>query len=64
MNKFHYKNIKFPTPKKWRKIGNALLATSVFVAGFAFIKDYQYIAITGLVIGAIGKFLTTFFKEE
>ena len=64
MKNFSHKNIKLPTPKKWRKIGNSLLAVSVSISGFAFIADYKYIAIGGLLLGAIGKFLTTFFKED
>ena len=64
MKNFHYKHIKLPTPKKWRRIGNSLLAVSGMTSGFAFIADYKYIAIGGLILGILGKFLTTFFKEE
>ena len=64
MKHFNIKHLKYPTPKKWRQIGNALLAVSTMTAGFAFIAEYHYIAITGLAVGVIGKFLTSFFKEE
>lgn len=64
MKKFSFKHIKYPTPKKWRHLGNSLLAVSVFISGFAFVADYKYIAFTGLLLGAVGKFLTSFFKED
>ena len=53
-----------PTPKKWRKLGDALLATSTTVAGFAIVEDYKWVALTAVLIGAIGKFLSNFFTEE
>jgi hypothetical protein len=53
-----------PTPKKWRKIGDTLLALSLYAqtqeAFTVHTKLMTGIAITGLV----GKFLTNFFTEE
>lgn len=53
-----------PTPIKWRKIGDALLAVSSFIAGYGILGEIQWIALTGLSIGVLGKFLTNFFSHE
>jgi hypothetical protein len=53
-----------PTPKKWRKLGDALLAVSTTITGFAIYEDAKWVAITALVLGSVGKFLTNFFSEE
>ena len=64
-----------PTPKKWRKIGDSLLASAtvnavggvwqfdalkeVFTAG-----QLKAMIISSIVLGVVGKFLTNFFKED
>jgi hypothetical protein len=64
-----------PTPKKWRKIGDALLAAATVVAlggiwQFDTLKEIftsgeiKTMIISSIVLGVIGKFLTNFFKEE
>lgn len=53
-----------PTPKKWRKLGDALLGVSTTITGFAIYEDVKWIAYTALIIGVIGKFLTNFFTED
>jgi len=58
------KNYYKPTPVKWRKLGDALLAVSVTITGFAVYENVQWVALTALITGAIGKFLTNFFKED
>jgi hypothetical protein len=58
------KNYYKPTPKKWRKLGDALLAVSVTITGFAMYENVQWVALTSLITGVIGKFLTNFFKED
>ena len=60
MLKDYYK----PTPIKWRKLGDALLAVSVTITGFAMHENIQWVALTALITGVIGKFLTNFFKED
>jgi hypothetical protein len=52
-----------PTPKKWRKIGDTLLATSTFITSASIICDYHTLGLIFLIIGAIGKFITNFFTE-
>lgn len=58
------KNYYAPTPKKWRKLGDALLGVSTTITTFAIIEEMKWIAITALVLGVIGKFLSNFFTEE
>jgi len=52
-----------PTPVKWRKFGDALLGVSTTITGFAIYEEIKWIAITALVLGVIGKFLTNFFSK-
>jgi hypothetical protein len=53
-----------PTPKKWRKLGDALLGVSTTITGFAIYENEKWIALTALALGVIGKFLTNFFGED
>ena len=59
MIKSYYK----PTPKKWRQLGDALLAVSTFVTASAIATQHEFVAILSLCVGSIGKFLTNFFSE-
>lgn len=58
------KNYGKPTPKKWRKLGDALLATSTTITTFAIYEDAKWVAIIAVIIGASGKFLTNLFSVE
>jgi hypothetical protein len=62
-SKITFKGYYKPTPKNIRKFGDALLAVSTFVSGYAMIEQYTTIAIIFLVVGALGKFLTNFFTD-
>lgn len=62
--KFGMKHYSKPTPKKWRKLGDSLLAASVFATTFTMIMKYEYLSIGIVIVGVIGKFLTNFFSEE
>lgn len=64
-----------PTPKKWRRIGDSLLAVaSVLAIGglwqFDNLKDIftsteiKAMIVISIALGVIGKFLTNFFKED
>lgn len=53
-----------PTPAKWRKLGDALLGVSTTITGFAIYEETKWVAITALVIGVAGKFLSNFFTED
>lgn len=57
--KHYYK----PTPKKLRKLGDALLAMSLMSIP-ANIAGHEWIGYTLLAIGVIGKFLTNFFTDD
>ena len=51
------------TPAKWRKLGDALLGVSTTITGFAIYEEAKWVAMTALITGVIGKFLTDFFSE-
>lgn len=64
-----------PTPKKWRKIGDAILAAGTFVTAGALLeydkmkeiftpKEVKAIIAIAFVLGVVGKFLTNFFTTE
>lgn len=64
-----------PTPKKWRKFGDGLLASSSVIAigglwQFDNLKEVftqseiKGLIIISIILGVLGKFLTNFFKEE
>lgn len=58
------KNYYSPTPKKWRKLGDALLGVSTTITGFAIYEEAKWVAIAALLCGVVGKFLTNFFAED
>ena len=58
------KNYWGPTPKKWRKFGDALLATSMTITTFAVANDYKAIGITACIVGGLGKFISNFFTGD
>jgi hypothetical protein len=62
--KISIKNYYQPTPKKLRKIGDALLGSSQFLTGYAVVMDEKWLAFTCIGIGTIGKFMTNIFVEE
>ena len=64
-----------PTPKKWRKFGDALLAAATVIAvggiwQFDTLKEIftsgqlRTMIIASISLGVIGKFLTNFFKDD
>lgn len=62
-SKFEFKGYFKPTPKNFRKLGDALLVSSTVISTYAINEDMKCLAITTLLIGAIGKFATNFFSE-
>lgn len=62
--KFNFKSYYEPTPANLRKLGDALLGASQFVAGYAVIADHKGLTIAFLIIGLVGKFMTNFFSEQ
>ena len=65
-NKFRFGRSQYnrPTPRTFRKLGDALLAMSTFVSAYAIAEDYKWIAFTAIIVGAIGKFFTNFFAKN
>ena len=64
-----------PTPKKWRKIGDGLLAAATVIAvggiwQFEALKEIftsgqlRTMIVTSIVLGVLGKFITNFFKDD
>jgi hypothetical protein len=64
-----------PTPKKWRKFGDSLLAASTVLSiggiwQFDNLKEIftplelKIMIASSIILGVLGKFLTNFFKEE
>jgi uncharacterized PurR-regulated membrane protein YhhQ (DUF165 family) len=69
------KNYYKPTPKKWRIIGDAILATGVFITGGGLMafdqlsqifspKELKIIIGVAFIMAVVGKFLTNLFKED
>jgi len=52
-----------PTPKRFRKLGDALLSVGTSITGFAIYEEMKWVALTALSITVVGKFLTNFFSE-
>lgn len=51
-----------PTPKKMRRIGDALLLVSTLFTNEVMI-DKPFVASVAMISGVVGKFLTNFFSE-
>lgn len=56
-------NYKKPTPLRWRRVGDALLAVSL-VAVPAELSGHTWLSISVFLVGVIGKFLTNLFSDE
>lgn len=57
------KNYWKPTPIKMKKIGDALLASSLFALSISSITGQWWI-ISFAVVGIIGKFITNFYSKN
>lgn len=53
-----------PTPKKVRKLGDALLAMSMYAQTQEMFTGHSILLASVSIIGLIGKFLTNFFSDE
>jgi len=69
------KNYWSPTPKKWRRLGDSLLAVATVIAiggvwQYDSLKEIftnteiKGMIITSIIFGVVGKFLTNFFKDD
>ena len=53
-----------PTPKRLRILGDTLLAVSTMVTASAIAGNSKWLAVSSLIVGVLGKFMTNFFKDE
>ena len=53
-----------PTPKKWRKIGDACLLLALLVGQSAQLSAYPIVGTITTILGIVGKFLTNFMTDE
>lgn len=59
------KNYYKPTPVKWRKLGDTLLAIGLVLTSYSITEDLnKWVQLSSLVFTVLGKFLTNFFTEE
>jgi len=59
------KNYHKPTPKKWRKLGDALLSVSTMLMTVSVVDDWgKAVTISIILTGVAGKFLTNFFGDD
>ena len=52
-----------PTPEKWRKIGDSILAVGTTLTVCAAYMGYKELVFASAILTAVGKFLTNFFSE-
>lgn len=62
--KFGISHYWAPTPKKIRKIADALLAGCLTVSGFSASINYPILGIIIAIIGGVAKFISNFFTED
>lgn len=61
--KFAFKGYLEPTPSLFRKIGDGLLGASTTAQTWAILEDMKWLAITFMLVGVVGKYLSNFFTE-
>ena len=52
-----------PTPEKWRKVGDAILAVGTTLTLYTAYMNWKELVFASAILTAIGKFLTNFFSE-
>lgn len=62
--KLFFGRYALPTPRKWRRIGDACLAVGTAISSTAALSGYTKMAVAAGIITALGKFLTNFFYEK
>jgi hypothetical protein len=61
---FKLSNLNKPTPKFWKRLGNALFAVSTGCTIPAILTDNQVLAYIIFGLGALGKFITSLTSDE
>lgn len=59
-----FDRLSSPTPKKWRNIGKACIAVSVFSAGFGAYADNESVIFGSFAFGVVGTFISNLFVED
>lgn len=62
--KFGIKSYWAPTPKKIRKVADALLAAATFAGGSTVLNGHPIVGTVIFVIGFVAKFASNFFEDE
>ena len=62
--KFTWKGYWEPTPKKIRKIADAILATATLISTYSFFNDNKGFALSVMIISSLAKFLSNFFADD
>jgi len=61
MTKFGFAQIKKPTPRFWRRLGNAMAAAGAAGAALTYIADYPNASIIVAVLTIVGTFISRMF---
>ena len=61
---FGKKSFMKPTPRNFRKLGDAILGIGTSITGAGILSDNKTLAIVALIAMIIGKFLTDFFAKD
>ena len=51
------------TPKHWKKIGDALLASGTTLTAYAVVEEMKTLALIALFVTVAGKFVTNIFDK-
>ena len=62
--KFGFQHLLSTTPKIFKRLGNSLLAVSVFVSGYSFYNSHEYIGYIGIGSGILGTLLCNMFTQD
>lgn len=52
-----------PTPKKWRKIGDAIQDTGIVIGSIAAFSPVPWVSVVAVIVGRVGKIITNFASE-
>ena len=62
LKNFGLKHYYRPTPEKIRKTADAWVITCLFITGSSIINQFPKVALTFIILGALGKFFSNFFS--
>lgn len=62
--RFGLDSLKLPTPKQWRRLGNALLTVTSSASVGGYLDGHTKLATGLFLVGLVSRFLVEFFSEE